>query len=117
MQQAVHSEGWWRSQAGQDAMADEPESEFGITLADAGKLLEKAVKVWIMFPVGTGGETAIFEVPKSVVEKEIKFYQGGTKTFRPSELDNASSCGPTLIFGSSEANRRAAPARVEGMAT
>jgi hypothetical protein len=113
----IHSEGWQRSQAGQAAQQDELTSEFGVTLADAGRLLRKAKRVWIMFPVGPGGRNAIFGVPKSVVLKEIEFYQGGTKTFRPSELDHTTHDGPTLIFGSSEANERAAAAHQPGMAT
>lgn len=104
----IHSEGWHRSHAGQAAQQDDLPSEFGVTLADAGRLLRRATRVWIMFPVSPDGMTAIFEVPRSSVLSEIKFYQGGTKTLRPSELSLSAEAVPTLIFGSTEANRRAA---------
>lgn len=106
-QDVVRSQDWYEEQ---EILAREREnagSEFGVTLADAGKLLRKAKRVWIMFPVGPAERHAIFEVPKSAVLKEIKLYQGGTKTFRPCELDLTTSDGPTLIFGGHEANRRA----------
>lgn len=107
---SMQSEGWHRSHAGQAAQQDELAPEFGVTLADAGRLLRKAKRVWIMFPIGPGGRNAIFAVPKSAILAEIKFYQGGTKTLRPSELDHSTHDGPTLIFGSMEANSRAAEA-------
>ena len=112
---SMQSEGWHRSRAGQVAEQDDLPSEFGITLADAGKLLPRAKRVWMMVTVSPDGQNAIFEVPKSSILSEIKFYQGGTKTLRPSELDLSEITGPTLIFGSLEANRRAAAANLPGV--
>lgn len=90
------------------ARALEPEREqqppeFGVTLADAGRLLKKAKHCWVMFKVGNLEKTAIFSIPKSVVLRELKLYQGGKKTIRPSELDHSVSDGPILIFGSQDA--------------
>lgn len=111
----THSEGRQRSQAGQDEQRDDAKSEFGITLADAGRLLRKAKRVWIMYRVGPGEQNAIFAIPKSVVINEIKFYQGGEKTYRPAELDFTTHDGPTLIFGSHLANEHASLSRQPGM--
>jgi hypothetical protein len=86
---------------------EEQPSEFGVTLADAGRLLKKAKLCWIMFKVGNLEKTAIFAIPKSSVLREIRLYQGGKNTIRPSELDCNVSDGPILIFGSQEAIDRA----------
>ncbi|WP_439392381.1 hypothetical protein ACRQ5Q_22560 [Bradyrhizobium sp. PMVTL-01] len=91
-------------------------SEFGVTLADAGRLLRRAQHCWIIFEIAEG-KTAIFGISKAAVRKEIKFYAGGHKTFRPSELDHSSPGSPTLIFGSKAANEHAKSAATEGMAT
>ena len=96
---------------------EELPSEFGVTLADAGRMMRKAKCVWILFRVGPAEQTAIFAVPKSTVLKEIEFYQGGKKTFRPSELDFNTHDGPTLIFGGCRAIDRAAASRHAEMAT
>lgn len=86
---------------------EEQPSEFGVTLADAGRLLKKAKRCWIIHKVGSNEKTAIFAIPKSAVLAEIKFYHGGEKTIRPSELDLSLSVGPTLIFGGQAAIDRA----------
>jgi xanthine dehydrogenase molybdopterin-binding subunit B len=113
----MHSESWHRSQAGQAALEDEVKSEFGVTLADAGRLLRKAKHVWVMFRIGPGDEKAIFRISKASVLDEIKLHQGGTKTYRPSELCFDAFGGPILIFGGVDAIERAAASRKEGMAT
>lgn len=82
---------------------EERPPEFGITLADAGRLLKKAKHCWIMFKVGNAEKTGIFAIPKSAVLREIKLYHGGKNTIRPTELDNEVSDGPILIFGSQTA--------------
>lgn len=71
-QEIVRSEGWHRSQAGQDALRDEPTTEFGVTSADALRLLRKARRFWIFFKKGPNGEHGVFEVSKASARKEFK---------------------------------------------
>ncbi|MET4341993.1 hypothetical protein [Bradyrhizobium sp. RT9a] len=98
------SEGRARALEGNEL--DEQPPEFGITLADAGRLARKAKLIWISAPLGRNGAHVIFGISKAALRKEIKFYDGGKKTIRPSELEFRAG-GPTLIFGSQEAIQRA----------
>lgn len=106
----VRSKDWYEEQDILEREREELPSEFGITLADAGKLLRRAKQVWIMCPVGPAERHAIFAIPKSTVLKEIKLYNGGAKTLRPCELDHSTHGGATLIFGSYAAIANAAKA-------
>jgi hypothetical protein len=115
-QPEVRSQDWYEQQDILEREREKAGSEFGVTLADAGKLLRKAKQVWVMFPVGPGERHAIFAIPKSVVLKEIKLYQGGNKTLRPCELDHSTHGGATLIFGSHQAVANAAKVQAEGSA-
>lgn len=86
-------------------------SEFGVTVADAERLLRRAKYCYVFVRVGMNlGEVELIDVPKRVIKAELK-RRDGSKIF-PCELyPRAGGDGFNLMIGHSTAIEAAAGER------